>query len=66
VSTASVSGRLRAERQAASGLPLLNCFRADGWRKKLMADFGIALPAKATKTDLYKAWRKAHAERVEI
>jgi hypothetical protein len=61
MSVASGSGRIRAERQAASRLPLLNDFRAEDWRKKLAAEFGIKLPRAATKIDLYKAWRAARA-----
>ena len=46
-------------RKLAHGMPLLNSFRAEGWREKLLNDFGIVLPAKASKTELYIAWRKA-------
>lgn len=43
-------------RKLASGIPMLNDFRAADWRKKI-TDLGGAAPRSATKVELYKIWR---------
>jgi len=61
MSTASVSGRMRAERQAASGIPALNDWPTTYWRTAIAAA-GIAGAAKMSKSEAYATWRRLLSE----
>jgi hypothetical protein len=56
MSTASVSGRMRADRQVASGIPALNDWPTAYWRDAI-ASAGIAGTAKMSKSEAYATWR---------
>jgi hypothetical protein len=45
-------------RRLASGIPALNDYRLEGW-KQILRDCGIAFNSRATKTELYIAYRNS-------